>query len=300
MPAPTSCRNTTSPFHSLTRIVWQASAGSFAGERGQLVVMRREQGAAAIDLVQMLERRPGDRQPVIGRGAAADLVEDDKGVGAGLVEDRRGLDHLDHEGRAAARQIVGGADPAEQAVDDADPGRARRHEGAHLRQDRDQRVLAQKGALAGHVGAGDEPDPVIAQDAVIGDEAAAVACRGERRLDHRVAAARYLEGGSGRRPPAAPSRPRPRARQCRREVERGQRRRGRGDLGAPGHDLADEIVVQAQFQGQCPLGGAGDLALQLGQFGRRIALRPRHRLAMDEFRPELAGMVRPTPRCNSR
>ena len=40
------------------------------GERGQLVVMRREQRAAAVDLVQMLERRPGDRQPVIGRGAA--------------------------------------------------------------------------------------------------------------------------------------------------------------------------------------------------------------------------------------
>ena len=37
-----------------------------------------------------------------------------------LVQDRRGLDHLDHEGGAAARQIVGGADAAEQAVDDAD------------------------------------------------------------------------------------------------------------------------------------------------------------------------------------
>ena len=30
------------------------------------------------------------------------------------------LDHLDHERRAAARQIVGGADAGEQAVDDAD------------------------------------------------------------------------------------------------------------------------------------------------------------------------------------
>ena len=50
------------------------------GERRQFVVMGREEGAAAIDLVQVLERRPGDRQPVIGRGAAADLVEDDKGV----------------------------------------------------------------------------------------------------------------------------------------------------------------------------------------------------------------------------
>ena len=51
----------------------------FGGEGGQLVVMGREQGATAVDAVQMLERRPGDRQPVKGRGAAADLVEDHKG-----------------------------------------------------------------------------------------------------------------------------------------------------------------------------------------------------------------------------
>ena len=61
-------------------------------------------------------------EPVEGRGAAADLVEDDKRARPRLVEDRRGLDHLDHKGRAAASQIVGGADPAEEAVDDADPG----------------------------------------------------------------------------------------------------------------------------------------------------------------------------------
>ena len=90
------------------------------GERGQLVVMRGEQRAAAIVLVQMLDRRPGDRQPVEGRGAAADLVEDDQRAFAGLIEDRRGLDHLDHEGRAPARQIVGGADAGEQPIDHAD------------------------------------------------------------------------------------------------------------------------------------------------------------------------------------
>jgi hypothetical protein len=73
----------------------------FRGERGQLVVMRRKQRAAAIDLVQMLERRPGDRQAVEGRGATADLVEDHKTARSGLVQDRRGLDHLDHEGRPA-------------------------------------------------------------------------------------------------------------------------------------------------------------------------------------------------------
>ena len=53
-------------------------------------------------------------------GAAADLVEDHQRARGRLVEDRGGLHHLDHEGRAAARQIVGGADPGEQPVDDAD------------------------------------------------------------------------------------------------------------------------------------------------------------------------------------
>ena len=96
------------------------------GERGQLVIMRREQGAAAIAVVEMLDRSPGDREPVIGRGAAADLVEDDEGARPRLVEDRRGLDHLDHEGRAAAREIVGRADPAEEPIDDADLRRLRR------------------------------------------------------------------------------------------------------------------------------------------------------------------------------
>jgi hypothetical protein len=110
---------------------------------------------------------------------------------SGLVEDRGGLDHLDHEGRASARQIVGGADAREQPVDDADAG-ARRHEGAHLRQERDQRVLAQEGRLTRHVRAGDQPDrpasaPPRREVAGIGDEGLAVAF--QRLPRRRVAAA---------------------------------------------------------------------------------------------------------------
>ena len=45
-------------------------------QRGQLVEMRREQRAAFVDVMQMFDRRPGDRQAVEGRGAAANLVED--------------------------------------------------------------------------------------------------------------------------------------------------------------------------------------------------------------------------------
>ena len=82
--------------------------------------MRREERAAAIDLVQVLDRGPGDGEPVERRGAAADLVEDHEGARRRLVEDGGRLDHLDHEGRASAREIVGRADAREQPVDDAE------------------------------------------------------------------------------------------------------------------------------------------------------------------------------------
>ena len=49
------------------------------GKRRQLVIVGGEERAAAIDLVQMLDRRPGDGEAVEGRGAAADLIEDDEG-----------------------------------------------------------------------------------------------------------------------------------------------------------------------------------------------------------------------------
>ncbi len=53
-------------------------AGKSCRQRGQLVEMGGEQRAATIDVVQMLDRRPGDRQPVEGGGAAPDLIQDDQ------------------------------------------------------------------------------------------------------------------------------------------------------------------------------------------------------------------------------
>src|SRR5215204_1298042 len=163
--------------------------------------MRREQGTAAVFLVQVLDRRPGDREPVEGRGAAADLVEDDERARARLVEDRRRLDHLDHEGRAPAGEVVRRADAREQPVDDADMRLAGGHEGADLGEHDDERVLAQIGRLAAHVRAGDQRDaarlgaracPGAREVAVVRDEGDAVAA--QCRLDHRVASARDPEG----------------------------------------------------------------------------------------------------------
>ena len=241
-------------------------------ERGQLVIVRGEQAAAAIDLVQMLDRRPGDRETVEGRGAAADLVEDDQRARAGLVQDRGGLDHLDHEGRAPAREIVGGADAREQPVDDADMGRLRRHEGAHLRQHRDQRVLAQEGRLAGHVRAGDQADAPAGlgcgrrQLGVVGDEGLAVAL--QRRLDHRMASRLDAEGRA-----VVDDRPGPalacgQRRQPRRDIDLGQSLRRSLDRLGLRHDGGGQLREDRELELQRPVGGRGDLRLEFAELHR--------------------------------
>ncbi|MCY1177816.1 hypothetical protein D9M73_181400 [compost metagenome] len=73
------------------------------GEPSQFVIMRGEQAAAAIVVMDRLDHRPGNGEPVIGRGAAPDLVEDDEAARRGLRQNGGGLDHFDHEGRATAR-----------------------------------------------------------------------------------------------------------------------------------------------------------------------------------------------------
>ena len=83
--------------------------------------MRCEQGPTAIGLVQMLYRRPGNGQAIIGCGAAADLVEDNQRSFRCLVRDRR---------RLARRRRPGDARPAgarlRRRARCADDGRRRR------------------------------------------------------------------------------------------------------------------------------------------------------------------------------
>jgi hypothetical protein len=130
------------------------------GKPRQLVIMGCEQGPALDAIVHRLDHCPGDRQPVIGRRAAPDLVEDHQAPRRRLREDRGGLDHLDHEGRPPARQIVRRADAAEQAVDEAHFRAARGDEAAGLGEHNDQRRLAQEGRFAAHVRPGDQPQAV--------------------------------------------------------------------------------------------------------------------------------------------
>ena len=72
--------------------------------------MGREDRARPVDLVQMLDRRPGDGKSVERRRSASDFIENDKRPSRRAIQDRRRLHHLDHEGRTPAREIVRGAD----------------------------------------------------------------------------------------------------------------------------------------------------------------------------------------------
>lgn len=53
--------------------------GHACGQVGQGVEVGREQGAAAVGVVEVVQASVGEREPVFGRGAAADFVHYDLG-----------------------------------------------------------------------------------------------------------------------------------------------------------------------------------------------------------------------------
>ena len=171
------------------------------GQRGQFEVVRGKQRVGAIAVRQVPRAGLGQREAIVGRGAAADLVHQHQRLRGGVVEDVAGLAHLDHEGRLAAREVVAGADAGQDAVDRADHRARRRHEAADVREQHDQRVLAHVGRLAAHVRAGDHQHAaVVVQHQVVGFERLAA-----HRLDHRMAAAFDAAGRVRRATPAATS-----------------------------------------------------------------------------------------------
>ena len=155
----------------------------------QLVKVGGEQAAAAIDLVQMLDHRPGQRQPVIGGRTAADLVQDHEAARAGEIEDAGGLDHLDHEGRPAAGEIVGRPDAREQPVDHADrapwPPARSCPSGPGPRSARSGAGRCSCRPCSGPVSSHRAPSSPRSQSLATKSSG----CPGERLLDHRMAAA---------------------------------------------------------------------------------------------------------------
>ena len=76
----------------------------------QFMKMRGENRPRPIGFMQMLNRRPGDRETIEGRRAATDFIENDERTRRRTIEDCRRLDHFDHEGRTPSREIVRSAD----------------------------------------------------------------------------------------------------------------------------------------------------------------------------------------------
>ena len=136
-----------------------------------------------------------------------------------------------------------------------------RHEGAGLRHHRDQRVLAQEGRLAGHVGAGQQPQaPLGAELAIVGHEArppwrsSAASTTGWRppsMREGRVVAQHWAHVVRAGRE----------LRQCRGDVEGGQRTAGGNDGCRNRHHLPDQRVEDRELQRERLIGGAADPGL---------------------------------------
>ena len=102
-----------------------------------------------------------------------------------LLQDVRRLGHFEHERRAAAREIVGGADAREDAIHGPQHGAPRGHEAADVRENDDERRLPHVGALAAHVRAGDDQHAArLVEAQIVRNEGLAAGA-----LDHRMAAA---------------------------------------------------------------------------------------------------------------
>ena len=107
-------------------------------------------------VVQALNQRPGNRQAVPGRGAAANFVQDHQRPGGGPLKDLSCFAHFYQKGRSPISDVIAGANPGQHAVEHAQHRRLCWHKAARLGQDHRQRHLAHQRGLAGHVGAGNQ------------------------------------------------------------------------------------------------------------------------------------------------
>src|SRR5581483_1551537 len=125
--------------------------------RDLVIVRGKQRDAAALGvIVQVFDDRPCERQPVERRRAAPDFVEDDERSLRRIVENVRGLVHLDHERRFAARELVRCPDPREDAIEDAETRLRGGDERTRLIENHDERDLAEIGRLPPHVRTGDD------------------------------------------------------------------------------------------------------------------------------------------------
>ena len=155
----------------------------FEREPRHLEVVGGEERERPVALQELPRDGPGEGESVEGRSAAPDLVHQHQAPFGRVVEDIGRFGHLDHEGRAPAREVVGRTDAREDLIDRPEARRFRRNERAHVRHQHDERDLAHVSGLAAHVGPGDEEQLALGREPrVVGDEGL------DLRFDDRVAA----------------------------------------------------------------------------------------------------------------
>ena len=239
----------------------------------------------------MLDHRLGDGEAVERAGAAAHLVEDHEASRRGPIENPRGLCHLHEKCARTPGEVVTGADPGEEPINDADPRPLGWNKTAGLSHHGHERRLPDERALAAHVGAGDEqdrggPDTAGSEGEVVGHEGAGrqeILQHGmAARLDQEFAVIRDFG-------------PHPAPRPCH-LGERDEHVEDREHLGSavePAPLLSDEgsqLVEQEDFAANCLLLGAEHLPLPLIQLGRGVALGVFHRLFPDVVGRHLLGV----------
>ena len=240
----------------------------------ELEVVRRKERVAARHFREVARNGVGEREPVEGRGATADFVDQHQALRGRVVEDRGGLGHFHHERRTSAGEVVGRPDAREDAVDGTEGRGFRGHERSAVGEEGNLRDLAHVGGFPAHVRPGDEEQLARAGEArVVGDEVVDLA------FDHEVAALANLDavvGGEGR--------------------AREPQDFGRGGEGAEGIQpgggrgdflqacevrvqILEERVVERLLARECPLARGQRLVLERLEFRGDEALRVLHRLA---------------------
>src|SRR6266513_4727324 len=117
-------------------------------------------GSQVSAVLDMLRDSPGNAQSIVGAGSSADLIQKNQAAGSCTIQDVSRFDHLYHEGALSGGQVIRGSYARENPVDQSDAGFGRRYEAPDLRQQDDQRDLAEVGALPCHVGPCEDHKPV--------------------------------------------------------------------------------------------------------------------------------------------
>ena len=111
--------------------------------------------------MQMFRNSPCYGEPIKRGGTAPDFIQYDERFLRGIVKDECCFTHFHHKSGLPACNIITCAHTAENAVYQADVCGVCRYVGAHLRHKGNEGDLTNIRGFAGHVGAGEDENPVM-------------------------------------------------------------------------------------------------------------------------------------------